>query len=401
MINTGKLAGKTLFITGGSRGIGKEIALKAARDGANIVVAAKTTEPHPKLPGTIYSAVKEIEEAGGKGLACVVDVRDEKQIATAVDEAVKKFGGIDIVINNASAISITSTEATEMKRYDLMHNINTRGTFLVSKICLPYLKKSSNAHILNLSPPLNLQPIWFSSHLAYTMAKYGMSMCVLGMHEEFKPFNIAVNALWPRTAIDTAALQMLLGPDGSKKHGRKPEIVADAAYWILTHEPKPTGHFFIDDEVLLKAGITNLDQYLIDPNDKKELQLDFFLDPPGEPATEKLKGGKVGEVFKSFEGVLTSDLVSSYKCIYQFNITGEEAGKWYLNLKQGSGSWGEGDLSNEADATFTMDGNVFVNIFRGNLKSSAAFMTGKMKISGDMMKAMKLEKLMGLQKSKL
>lgn len=402
MINTGKLAGKTLFITGASRGIGKQIALKAARDGANIVVAAKTAEPHPKLPGTIYTAVKEIEDAGGKGLACIVDVRDEKQITAAVEEAVRTFGGIDIVINNASAISLTSTESTDMKRYDLMHNINARGTFLVSKICLPYLKKSSWAHILNLSPPLNLNPRWFSSHLAYTMAKYGMSMCVLGMQEEFKQYNISVNALWPRTAIDTAALQMLLGADQSQKHGRKPEILADAAYWILTHESKPTGQFFLDDEVLLKVGIRNLDQYAVDPKYKDEIHLDFFVDPPEEAlVTKDVASGKIGEAFKSFEGILTADLVNTYRCTYQFNITGEEAGKWYLNLKQGSGSWGKGDVSSEADTTFTMDSSLFLSIFRGNMKSTAAFVAGKMKISGNMMNAIKLEKLMSLRKSKL
>jgi len=200
------LANKTLFITGASRGIGKEIALKAAKDGANIVIAAKTTEPHPKLPGTIYTAAEEIEKAGGKALPCVVDIRDEQQIQKAVDEAINQFGGIDILVNNASAISLTSTEDTEMKRFDLMHQINTRGTFLCSKLCLPALKKANNPHILNLSPPLNLDVKWFAPHVAYTMAKYGMSLCVLGMAEEFKPHGIAVNALWPRTAIATAAV---------------------------------------------------------------------------------------------------------------------------------------------------------------------------------------------------
>ncbi|KAF2882736.1 hypothetical protein ILUMI_23469 [Ignelater luminosus] len=287
MQNTGKLAGKTLFITGASRGIGKEIALKAAKDGANIVVAAKTAEPHPKLPGTIYTAVKEIEQAGGKGLACVVDVRDENQVRAAVEEAVKKFGGIDIVVNNASAISLTSTEDTEMKKYDLMNNINTRGTFLVSKSCLPYLKKSSRAHILNLSPPLSMKPKWFAPNVAYTMAKYGMSMCVLGMHEEFRPYNIAVNALWPRTIIQTAALDMLHGKEG-RKHSRKPEIMADAAYYILTKEPKSTGQFFIDDEVLIEAGITNFDQYALDPEYADQLAPDIYIELE-EPLPDLLK----------------------------------------------------------------------------------------------------------------
>ncbi|XP_020299446.1 hydroxysteroid dehydrogenase-like protein 2 [Pseudomyrmex gracilis] len=201
MINTGKLAGRTIFITGASRGIGKSIALKAARDGANIVIAAKTAEPHPKLPGTIYTAADEVVAAGGKALPCVVDIRDETQVIAAVENAINKFGGIDIVVNNASAISLTGTLATDMKRYDLMNNINARGTFLVSKVCIPYLKKSTNPHIVNLSPPLSMKPVWFQNHVAYTMAKYGMSMCVLGMAEEFKSDGIAVNAVWPRTGI--------------------------------------------------------------------------------------------------------------------------------------------------------------------------------------------------------
>nr|XP_012234931.1 PREDICTED: hydroxysteroid dehydrogenase-like protein 2 isoform X3 [Linepithema humile] len=204
MINTGKLAGRTIFITGASRGIGKSIALKAAKDGANIVIAAKTAQAHPKLPGTIYTAANEIEAAGGKALPCIVDVRDEAQVINAVENAVAKFGGIDVVVNNASAISLTDTVSTDMKRYDLMNNINARGTFLVSKICIPYLKKSANPHIINISPPLNMKPIWFKNHVAYTIAKYGMSMCVLGMAEELKLDNIAVNAVWPKTGFNDA-----------------------------------------------------------------------------------------------------------------------------------------------------------------------------------------------------
>nr|XP_022903901.1 hydroxysteroid dehydrogenase-like protein 2 [Onthophagus taurus] len=280
MENTGKLSGKTLFITGASRGIGLAIALKAAKDGANIVLAAKTAEPHPKLPGTIYTAAAEVEKAGGKALPCIVDVRDEKQIQEAVKKAVEKFGGIDIVVNNASAISMTGTLDTEMKRYDLMHNINTRGTFLVSKECIPYLRKSSHPHILNISPPLNMHPGWFSKNVAYTMAKYGMSMCVLGMSEELEPFGIGVNALWPKTAVGTAATNML-GGDIMINQSRKPEIMADAAYAILTSDPKTTtGNFFIDDELLLKKGVTNFDQYCFNPEMKNELFMDLFV---GEP----------------------------------------------------------------------------------------------------------------------
>ncbi|KAM7342019.1 hydroxysteroid dehydrogenase-like protein 2 [Cochliomyia hominivorax] len=279
MQNNGSLKGKTLFITGASRGIGKAIALKAARDGANVVIAAKTADPHPKLPGTIYTAAEEIEKVGGKALACIVDVRNEEQVKAAVKAAVNKFGGIDILVNNASAISLTSTLDTEMKRYDLMHSINTRGTFLVSKECLPYLLKSKHAHILNISPPLSMKPIWFYNHVAYTMAKYGMSMCVLGMAEEFKDRNIAVNALWPQTAIHTAAIEMLGGADSSK-YARKPDIMADAAYAILSKTPKQaaTGQFLIDEDVLLKNGIRDLKQYACDPANADNLQLDFFLD---------------------------------------------------------------------------------------------------------------------------
>lgn len=296
MMNTGKLAGKTLFITGASRGIGKAIALKAAKDGANVVIAAKTADPHPKLPGTIFTAAKEIEAAGGKALPCIVDVRSEEQIKAAVDNAVKTFGGIDILVNNASAISLTGTLETDMKRYDLMHNINTRGTFLASKICIPHLLKSKNPHILNLSPPLNLDPVWFKMHVAYTMAKYGMSMCVLGMAEEFKSDGIAVNALWPRTAIQTAAIEMLMG-DISQQGSRKPEIMADAAYSILCRDSRTaTGQFFIDEEVLLKEGLTKkqIDEYACVPGTKeKDFTPDFFLDLDADGKLRKI--GSVGQ----------------------------------------------------------------------------------------------------------
>src|SRR5215472_10078872 len=232
------LQGKTLFITGASRGIGLAIGRRAARDGANIVIAAKTTEAHPKLPGTIYTAAAEIEQAGGQALACAVDVRDEQQIQTAVQQAVKTFGGIDILVNNASAISLTRTLETPMKRFDLMHQINMRGTFACSQACLPYLKQAQNPHILTLSPPLSMEARWFAPHVAYTMAKFGMSMCVLGMAAEFAADGVAVNALWPRTMIATAAVQNLLGGDEAIKRSRKPEILADAAYIILTRSSR-------------------------------------------------------------------------------------------------------------------------------------------------------------------
>jgi len=270
------LQGQTLFITGASRGIGLAIALRAAKDGANVVIAAKTTEPHPKLPGTIYTAAAEIEEAGGKALACVVDVRDEAQIAAAVAKTVETFGGIDILINNASAISLTGTLATPMKRYDLMHSINTRGTFACSQACIPHLKKSKNPHILNNSPPLNMEPRWFAGHVAYTMAKFGMSMCVLGMAEELKPDGIAVNAIWPRTVIATAAVQNLLGGDATMRGARLPEIMADAAYAILTKPSREfTGNFCIDEDLLRAEGVTDFARYQSVPG--AELIPDGFI----------------------------------------------------------------------------------------------------------------------------
>jgi citronellol/citronellal dehydrogenase len=270
------LRGKTLFITGASRGIGKAIGLRAARDGANVVIAAKTAEPHPKLPGTIYSAAEEIEAAGGKALPLIVDVRDENQIQAAVGKALDTFGGIDILVNNASAIFLAGTVGTPMKRFDLMHQINTRGTYACSQACIPYLKKAANPHILNLSPPLNMEARWFAPHVAYTMAKYGMSMCVLGMSAELKKDGIAANALWPRTPIVTAAVQNLLGGEATIRGSRKPEIVADAAHAILVKDSRScTGNFFIDDDVLRAEGVTDLDRYAVEPG--APLLPDFFL----------------------------------------------------------------------------------------------------------------------------
>jgi citronellol/citronellal dehydrogenase len=269
------LKGKTLFITGASRGIGLAIALRAARDGANVAIAAKTTEPHPKLPGTIHTAALEIEAAGGKALALATDIRYEDQVQAAVAATVARFSGIDILVNNASAISVTGTLETPIKRFDLMMGINTRGTFLCSQACAPHLKRSPNPHILMLSPPLNMSPRWFAPHVAYTIAKYGMSMCVLGMAAEFRSAGVAVNALWPRTVIMTAALQMIPGIDPTR--GRKPEILADAAHWILTQPSRDvTGNFFIDDEVLARTGITDLARYAVDP--AKTPLPDIFLD---------------------------------------------------------------------------------------------------------------------------
>jgi citronellol/citronellal dehydrogenase len=269
------LKGKTLFITGGSRGIGLEIALRAAEDGANIAIAAKTVEPHPKLPGTIYTAAKEIEAAGGTCLPLQLDIREEARVFDAVKETAERFGGIDILVNNASAISLTGTLATPMKRYDLMNDINARGTFLCSQACLPYLKRAANPHILTLSPPLSLKPRWFAPHVAYSIAKYGMSMCVLGMAEEFRRDGIAVNALWPRTVIATAAIQMIPGTDARKC--RKPRIVADAAHAILVRDSRSTsGNFFSDEEVLREEGIADFSRYAVAPGEP--LLPDLFLD---------------------------------------------------------------------------------------------------------------------------
>ncbi len=269
------LKGKTLFITGGSRGIGEAIALRAAADGANVVIAAKTTEPHPKLPGTIYTAAEKIEAAGGKALPLAVDIREENQVLAAVARTVETFGVIDILVINASAINLTPTLQTPMKRFDLMWGVNARGTFLCSQACIPHLKKSTNPHILTLSPPLNLDPKWFKSHTAYTMSKYGMSMCVLGMAEELKEDGVAVNALWPRTVIATAALAMLGGminPDNC----RKPEIMADAAHAVLTRDSRCcTGNFYIDEEVLQEAGVTDFGRYAVKPGER--LMTDLFL----------------------------------------------------------------------------------------------------------------------------
>jgi citronellol/citronellal dehydrogenase len=276
------LAGKTLFITGASRGIGLAIALRAARDGANIAIAAKTAAPHPKLEGTIFTAAKEIEAAGGKALPIACDIRFEEQVQAAVEQTVKTFGGLDICVNNASAISLTHAIATDMKRYDLMHGINARGTFLVSKTCIPHLKKAANPHILMLSPPLDMDPKWFAPHVAYTMAKFNMSIVALGLSGELKGDGIAVNTLWPRTTIATAAVKNLLGGDALVRMSRKPEIMGDAAHLIFTQDAKTfTGRFCIDDTLLYEHGVRDFEKYRVDPS--SDLAPDFFV-PDSMPA---------------------------------------------------------------------------------------------------------------------
>lgn len=282
----GSLKDKTLFITGASRGIGLAIALRAARDGANVAIAAKTADPNPKLPGTIYEAAREIEQAGGRALPLICDIRFEDQVQEAVAKTVETFGGIDICVNNASAISLTPIEQTEMKRFDLMMGVNTRGTFLVSKACIPHLRRAENPHILMLSPPLDLDPRWFAGHVAYSIAKYGMSLCVLGLAEELRPNGIAVNALWPRTTIATAAIRNLLGGDRMVRMSRKPDILADAAHLVFSQPARSfTGNFLIDDTFLHEVGgMTDFEPYRVDPS--MELAPDFFVPagsvpPPG------------------------------------------------------------------------------------------------------------------------
>uniref|UniRef100_A0A8I3WUZ4 Hydroxysteroid dehydrogenase-like protein 2 n=1 Tax=Callithrix jacchus TaxID=9483 RepID=A0A8I3WUZ4_CALJA len=399
--NTGRLAGCTVFITGASRGIGKAIALKAAKDGANIVIAAKTTHPHPKLPGTIYTAAEEIEAVGGKALPCIVDVRDEQQISDAVEKAVEKFGGIDILVNNASAISLTNTLETPTKRMDLMMSVNTRGTYLASKACIPYLKKSKVAHILNLSPPLNLNPIWFKQHCAYTIAKYGMSMCVLGMAEEFKG-EIAVNALWPKTAIHTAAMDML-GGSGIESQCRKVDIIADAAYAIFKKPKSFTGNFVIDENILKEEGIKNFDAYAIKPG--HTLLPDFFLDEYPEPITKKMEStgavpefkeekpqpqpkphlGAVEETFRIVKDSLSDDVVKATQGIYLFELSGEDGGTWFLDLKSKGGNVGYGEPSNRADVVMSMSTDDFVKMFSGEFSSLLVYLIVQRKFSSDIL----------------
>src|SRR3954462_9057510 len=271
------LAGKTLFISGASRGIGLAIAVRAARDGANVALIAKTAEPHPKLEGTVYTAAEQIEAAGGRALPIVGDIRDDQQVLEAVAATVEKFGGIDICINNASAINLSGTEAMDMKRYDLMQSINTRGTYVVSKACIPHLKRSANPHVLTLSPPISLQPRWLGGHIGYTIAKYGMSLCTLGMAEEFKADGVAFNSLWPKTLVATAAVQNLLGGDAAMAKSRRPEIVADAAYAVFTRDAREcTGNLYLVEDVLAEEGVTDLTQYSYAGSDA-ELQMDLFV----------------------------------------------------------------------------------------------------------------------------
>ncbi|CAL8089078.1 unnamed protein product [Orchesella dallaii] len=432
--NTGRLAGRTAYISGASRGIGREIALKLAKDKANIIVAAKTAQPHPKLQGTIYTVAEEIEALGGKAFPCIVDIRDENQVRESVEKGVAKFGGIDIVVNNASAISLTKTPDTDMKRYDLMHTINARGTFLVTKTCLPYLLKGKNSQILNLSPPLSLKPHWFQNHVAYSIAKYNMSLFALGWAEEFKSYGIGVNCLWPATAIYTAAMEMLGGGSSIKDQCRMPEIMSDAAYAILCQDSMTaTGNFYIDENVLRDQGITDLTPYAY----SKDVQLmpDFFLEStdsvhssqyaivgkdgapqkaapapsvsPANAAAPKADSGAGGAgavsgVLKQIEGFLTPELVKSINAVFQFDVKGSEEGVYYLDMKNGNGSVGQTAPPSKSDCTIAVSGEDFIKLFSGKLSPTSAYMMGKIKIKGDMTKAMALDKLLGkLKKAKL
>ncbi|KAM4639197.1 hydroxysteroid dehydrogenase-like protein 2 isoform 2-T2 [Amazona ochrocephala] len=359
--NTGKLAGCTLFITGASRGIGKAIALKAAKDGANIVIAAKTAEPHPTLSGTIYTAAAEIEAAGGKALPCVVNVREEQQIINAVEEAVKTFGGIDILVNNASAISLTGTLETETKKVNLMMDVNVRGTYLTSKTCLPHLRKSKNPHILNLSPPMNLNPMWFKNHCAYTISKYGMSMCVLGMAEEFRG-EVAVNALWPKTG-----------------HPLMPDFFLDLETDMIGRKQEGYG------------GSQAV---------KEEKKLSESHQEGSESAAATLLS-PVAETFRVIQGAITEEYVRTTQGIFQFELSGDEGGTWYIDLKTKGGNAGSGKPPLKADVVMSMSSTDFVKMFTGKLKPTLAFMTGKLRIKGNMALAIKLEKMLTQLNSKL
>lgn len=422
------LAGHTIFISGASRGIGKAIGERCARDGANIVIAAKTAEPHPKLPGTIYTAADDIEKAGGKALPCIVDIRDESSVRKAVDAAHAEFGNIDILINNASAISLTGTLQTGMKKYDLMNSINARGTYLCSHVMMPDLIKAAeagkHAHMMAISPPLSMREIWFKNHTAYSMAKFGMSMSVLGMAGEFRDEGVCCNALWPRTAIWTAAMKMLGGNTDEAAAGcRTPEIMEEAAYEILTS--KRTGEFLIDEDILREKGVTDFSKYDCVPG--APLIPDFFIDDYEEKygaidAQTILGAGKahneekaaaataatpadinsIDGVFQAMGGTISEqgeELCNRIKAVYRFDMKDTKS-SYYLNLMDAPGSCGklEGDL--EPTTRFVMKEKDFVKMFKGKLKPTTAFMTGKMKIKGDMQKAMALEKLMAKMNKK-
>lgn len=421
-MNKGVFAGKTVFVTGSSRGIGKAIALKFAKDGANVVVAAKTVEPHPKLEGTIHATAKEVENVGGKSLAVQLDLRDEETVKCAIDKTIEKFGGIDLLVNNASAIYIAQTEDTPMKRFDLMNSINVRGTFMMSKYAIPHLRKASNPHIINLSPPPEFKPQWFSQHSAYTMSKYGMSLSAYGLAAELKG-SIGVNALWPKTAIWTAAMNMLAGEE-SRKGSRKPTIMADAAYAIACKDKSVTGNFYIDEEVLKEENIKDFEQYAEEPGNT--LLPDFFLPDRVlkdfdtnlfKSFSKKVSGGGGGEakqeatqpqtpggdgpvnaIFTSASAVMTDDFRDEINATLHFVISDKS---WTLVSKRNEPFQVLNDKPEKADVTLTTDEATFVKMAKGQTKPTSAFMSGKLKIKGSMGIALKVEKLFGKMKAKL
>lgn len=402
--------GKTILVTGSSRGIGKAIALKFAKDGANCVLAAKTVEPHPKLQGTIIETAQEVEKAGGKALAVQLDLRDENSIVNAVDNTVNKFGGIDILVNNASAIHLATSDGVTSKRFDLMNSINVRGTYLMSKYAIPHLKKSPNPQIINLSPPILLKPQWFSNHTAYTMSKYGMSLCAYGLAAELKD-QVPVNCLWPKTSIWTAAMDMLAG-ESAKAGSRKPEILADAAYAIACRPKTRTGEFLIDEEVLKEAGVTDFSQYDMVPGAK--LLPDFFLpdhiiaqfDSNTWSSFSKTVTGtelnveteKVGAVFASASAIMTDEMRDDMNATLHFVISNKD---WTIVSKKGQPLEVKNEKPEKADVIMTTDEATFIKMAKGETKPTSAFMGGKLKIKGNMGLALKVEKLFVKMKAKL
>ena len=407
-------------MTGSSRGIGKAIALKFAKDGANVVVAAKTVEPHPKLEGTIHQTAQEVEQAGGKSLAVQLDLRDEETVKNAIDKTIEKFGGIDLLVNNASAIFIAQAEDTPMKRFDLMNSINVRGTFMMSKYAIPHLKQANNPHIINLSPPLELHPQWFSTNTAYTMSKYGMSLSAYGMAAELNG-QVGVNALWPKTAIWTAAMNML-GGNEARKGSRKPSIMADAAYAIACKNKSVTGNFYIDEELLAQEGVTDFEQYAESPG--SQLLPDFFLpqrllkdfDPkllqelaqqassgkatsPPSTGTSGAGDGPVAAVFAAASSAVTDEIKDDLNATLHFVISEKD---WTLVSKKDAplqvmSSAPEG----KSDVRLTTDEATFIKMAKGEVKPTSAFMSGKLKVKGSMGLALKVEKLFGKLKGKL
>lgn len=419
MINRGVFAGKTIFVTGSSRGIGKAIALKFAKDGANVVIAAKTIDPHPKLEGTIKQTAEEVNLAGGKGLAVQVDLRDEASIVRAVEETVNKFGGIDVLVNNASAIHLAPSSGVHVKKFDLMNSINVRGTYIMSKYAIPHLKKCSNPHIINMSPPIELSPQWFSNQTAYTMSKYGMSLAGYGLAAELQG-EVAVNCLWPKTCIWTAAMNML-GGEETKKCSRKPDILADATYAIACRPKSTSGNFYIDEELLREEGVSDFEQYSIVPGAK--LMPDFFLPPhvlaqfdadamkifansisgmetkiEAEADKEPTTSGPIGSVFANASAIMTEEMKDDMNATLHFVISNAD---WTIVSKKGQPLEVKNEKPEKADVVMITDEATFVKMAKGDTKPTSAFMMGKLKIKGNMGLALKVEKLFVKMKAKL